>query len=127
MKAIITISISFIAVTTVSILASCGNRTQIESCKIIEIEDAEVEFDLRDIDIERGEVEMVCGDKIIDVTWGEFRSKLRINPGRYKNNLEGFKGQISCIRDDTSRRKEVFCKAPGYKDDFIALNFSYDD
>lgn len=127
MKRILTIAIGALAVTTVSILASCGNRTQIESCRILEIEDAEIEFDPGDIDIERGEVEMVCGDKIVDVTWGEFRSKLRLDPGRYKNNLARFSQQVSCIRDERSRRKEVLCKAPGYRDDFVALNFSYDD
>ncbi|MDJ0735966.1 MAG: hypothetical protein QNJ47_18195 [Nostocaceae cyanobacterium] len=126
MKRILTIAISGLAVTAVSILASCGNRSQIETCKIIEIEDAEIEVDRGDIDIERGEVEMVCGDKIVDVTWGQFRSKLRIDPGRYKKNLEGFKRQVSCIRDERSRRKEVLCKATG-KDDFVPLNFSYDD
>lgn len=127
MKRILAIAISGIAFIAVSILASCGNRTQIETCKIIEIEDAEVEVDRGDIDIERGEVEMVCGDKIVDVTWGQFRSRLRIDPGRYKNNLEVFKRQVSCIRDENSRRKEILCNAPGYKEDFVALKFSYDD
>ena len=127
MKIILTIAISGLGITAVSILTACGNRTQIENCQIIEIEDAEVEFDRGDVDIERGEVEMVCGDKIVDVTWGQFRSKLRIDPGRYKNNLERFKRQVSCIRDESSRRKEVLCKAPSYKNDFVALNFSYDD
>ena len=127
MRIIITIAISGIAVIAVSILASCGNRTQIETCKMIEIEDGEIEIDQGDVDIEGGEVEMVCGDKIVDVTWGQFRSKLRIDPGRYKNNLEGFKRQVSCIRDESSRRKEVLCKAPDYNNNFVALKFSDDD
>lgn len=127
MKKIPIIVVVILVVATASILASCGNRPQIESCRIIEIEDAEVEFDLGDIDIERGEVEMACGDKIVDVTWGQFRSKLRVDPGRYKNNLAGFERQVDCIRDERSRRKEVLCKAPGKKNDFVALKFSYDD
>ena len=74
----IPVIIVILVIATASILVACGNRPQIESCRIIEIEDAEVEFDLGDIDIERGEVEMACGDKIVDVTWDQFRSKLRI-------------------------------------------------
>ena len=123
----IPIIIVILVIATASMLVACGNGPQIESCRIIEIEDAEVEFDLGDIDIERGEVEMACGDKIVDVTWGQFRSKLRINPGRYKNNLAGFEREVDCIRDERSRRKEVLCKAPGKKNNFVALKFSYDD
>ena len=53
-------------------LSACGNRTTMEACNFVEIEDAEVEVDFGDVDVERGEVEMVCGDKIVDVTWGQF-------------------------------------------------------
>ncbi|MEL6462533.1 MAG: hypothetical protein AAFQ91_30640 [Cyanobacteria bacterium J06621_15] len=112
--------------TTIGMLSACGNRTTVETCNIIEIEDAEVEVDIGDVDIERGEVEMVCGDKILDVTWGQFRRRLRIDPGRYKNNLNAFKQQVSCIRDENSRKKEVLCQASG-SNNFVALNFSYDD
>ncbi|WP_414619226.1 hypothetical protein [Calothrix sp. CCY 0018] len=110
----------------IAILSACGNRTTMEACNIIEIEDAEVEVDIGDVDVERGEVEMVCGDKILDVTWGQFRRRLRIDPGRYKNNLTAFKRQVSCVRDERSRRKEVLCQVPG-SNNFVALNFSYDD
>ena len=107
-------------------ISACGNRTTMEACNILEIEDAEVEVDLGDVDIERGEVEMACGDKILDVTWGQFRKRLRIDPGRYKNNLNAFKQQIRCVRDERSKRKEVLCQGSG-SNDFVGLNFSYDD
>jgi len=38
-----------------------------ETCKFVEIEDAELEVEFGSVDAERGEVEMVCGDKLIDV------------------------------------------------------------
>ena len=126
MKLLSIICTATLTFSTIAMLSACGNRTTMETCNIIEIEDAEVEVDVGDVDIERGEVEMVCGDKILDVTWGQFRRRLRIDPGRYKNNLNAFKQQVSCIRDERSRRKEVLCQASG-SNKFVALNFSYDD
>lgn len=126
MKILVTIFTTGLAFSTIAILSACGDRTTMEACNFVEIEDAEVEVDIGDVDVERGEVEMACGDKIVDVTWGQFRRKLRIDPGRYKNNLEGFKRQVSCVRDERSSRKEVLCQAPG-SNNFVALNFSYDD
>ncbi|MBE9117177.1 hypothetical protein IQ249_14850 [Lusitaniella coriacea LEGE 07157] len=108
-------------------LAACGQRTQLEACKFVEIEDAEVEAEWGDVDIERGEVEMVCGDKIVDVTWGEFKRQLKVDPGQYKQNLEAFKQQVSCTIDEKSRKKEIFCQSASNGGDFVNLPFSYDD
>ena len=113
--------------TLVTTLGACDNRPQLEACTLVEIEDAEFEVEAGDIDVERGEVEMVCGDKIVDVTWSQFKQKLRIDPGQYKNNLEGFKQQVNCTIDEHSKRKEIFCSRPGSGNDFVTLNFSYDD
>ncbi|MEO1378423.1 MAG: hypothetical protein AAFW70_29990 [Cyanobacteria bacterium J06635_10] len=126
MKILSIICTTGFTITAIAMLSACGDRTTIEACNIIEIEDAEVEIDFGDIDIERGEVEMLCGEKLVDVTWGQFRQKLRIDPGRYKNNLEAFKRQVRCVRDERSRRKEVLCQSPR-SNEFVALNFSYDD
>lgn len=126
MKILATIFTTTLAFSTIAILSACGDRNTLEACNIIEIEDAEVEIDFGDIDIERAEVEMLCGEKLVDVTWGQFRRRLRIDPGKYKNNLEAFKRQVRCVRDERSRRKEVLCQAPG-SNDFVALSFSYDD
>jgi hypothetical protein len=127
MNKIISFVLGGVITITVSGLAACGDRAQLETCNILEIEDAEVEVDVGDVDIERGEVEMVCGDDIVDVTWGQFRQKLRINPGQYKNNVEQFKRMVSCVKDERDRSQEVFCQRPGSSDKFVALKFSYDD
>ncbi len=127
MKGLTSLAIASVLVAVVGGLGACGNRAKLESCQILEIEDAEVEADVGDVDVERGEVEMVCGDKIIDVAWNQFRQQLRINPGQYKNNLEAFKRQVNCMKDDRSSRKEVFCKAPSSRGEFVTLSFSYDD
>lgn len=126
MKILSIICTTGFTITTIAMLSACGDRTTLEACNFVEIEDAEVEVDFGDVDIERGEVEMLCGEKLVDVTWGQFRQKLRIDPGRYKNNLEAFKRQVRCVKDEPSRRKEVLCQSPG-SNDFVALNFSYDD
>ena len=126
MKILVTIFTTGLSLTTIAILSACGDRPTMEACNILEIEDAEIEVDFGDVDIERGEVEMVCGEKIVDVTWGQFRKKLRIDPGKYKNNLNAFKQRVNCIKDERSKKKEVLCQAPG-SNDFVALNFSFDD
>lgn len=120
----ITIGSAFI--TTLALLTACGSGPQLEACKFVEIEDAEFEVDVGDIDIEGAEVEMVCGDKIIDVAWKEFRNKLRVDPGQYKANLEAFKRQVRCMKDERSNRKTVLCNGPS-NDDFVSLNFTDDD
>ncbi|MDY6936562.1 MAG: hypothetical protein SWY16_02760 [Cyanobacteriota bacterium] len=109
-------------------LSACGgDRARLEACSFVEIEDAEVEVDLGDVDIERGEVEMVCGDKIVDVTWGEFKQQLRIDPGQYKTNLEAFKQQVQCSIEEGSRRQQVLCTSSAIGNQFVGLNFSDDD
>jgi hypothetical protein len=112
---------------TVTGIVACDNHAKLEACQILEIEDAEVEVDVGDIDVERGEVEMACGDKIIDVSWNEFQQQLRINPGQYKQNLQAFRQRVNCMKDERSSNKQVFCRGAGSRSEFVGLNFSYDD
>ncbi len=72
-------------------------------------------------------VEMVCGDKIVDVPWNQFKRKLRLNPQQYINNLEAFKREVSCLIDERSNKREVFCSRPQLDNDFVPLKFNYDD
>jgi len=123
-KGLTSLTICSILLTTIG---ACDNSPKLETCKFVEIEDAEFEVEAGDIDVERGEVEMVCGDKIVDVIWGEFRQKLQIDPGQYKSNLEAFKRQVTCMIDERSRKQEILCKGPGSGDEFVTLKFSYDD
>ena len=122
----------FTPVLIMSILASslsisCGQQAKMERCKFVEIEDAELEVEFGDIDAEGGEVEMVCGDKIVDVPWNQFRRKLRLDPQRYATNLEVFKQEVSCVINESSKEKVVFCSRPSLNDEFVALKFNYDD
>ena len=126
MKRLPSLATCSVLVITVGFLGACGNRAKMETCKFVEIEDAEFEVELGDVDAERGEVEMVCGDELIDVGWNQFRQKLQIDPGQYKPNLEAFKQQVTCMKDERSD-KEVFCNRPGSSDEFVAFTFSYDD
>jgi len=126
-RRIANLTLGSVFVITVGLLGACGNNAKVETCKFVEIEDAEFEVEFGDVDAEGGEVEMVCGDKIVDIAWSEFRNKLKIDPGRYKNNLEAFKREVRCMKDDRSNKKEVFCNGPGSTDEFVVLKFSYDD
>lgn len=106
-------------------LAACEEKG-LESCTVVDIEGAEAEINLQDTDIERAEVEMVCGDQIIDVTWVEFKRKLNVDPASYEGNVAGFQETFGqCLLDTGSNKKEVQCEdANG---DFQVLSFSFDD
>lgn len=110
-----------------SLLAACG-PSGLETCKVVDIEKPEFEVgDITDIDIERGEVEMVCGDKIVDVTWGEFNKKLGINPKDYLDDRDGLESNFDeCLIDTGSKKKELQCKKSP-SSDFVTVSFSYDD
>ena len=70
---------------------------------------------------------MVCGDKIVDVPHNQFKRELRIDPQRYINNLEAFKREVSCLINENSKEKVVFCSRSALSDEFVGLRFNYDD
>lgn len=126
MNKLTTLTLCAVLVMVMGGLAACGNRASVEPCRFVEIEDAEFEIDIGDVDVERGEVEMVCGRERVDVTWGQFRRKLRLDPGRYKDNLGSFRQQVKCIKP-RREREQVLCQRPRLSDRFIALEFTPDD
>jgi hypothetical protein len=103
----------------------CG-RGKIETCRFVKIETPEVEVKIGDVDAEGGEVEMACGEKIVDVPWGEFRKQLKLDPKGYKNNINAFEQQATCTRDEGSKRKEVLCRRTN-SNDIVPLTFNFDD
>ena len=127
MKLLKPTAISAAVILTSSLLASCGGQAKMEQCKFVEIEAGELEIEFGDIDAEGGEVEMVCGDKIVDVPWNQFKQKLRIDPQTYISNLEAFKREVSCLINEKSREKVVFCSRPRSNSEFVGLKFNYDD
>ena len=126
MKLFKTIAIAPSIILFSSLLVSCGGQAKMERCKFVEIEAGEFEVEFGDIDAEGGEVEMVCGDRIVDVPWNQFK-KLRIDPQRYLNNLEAFKREVSCLINESSKEKVVFCTRPNVSDELVSLKFNYDD
>lgn len=120
----------FIAIATIlssNLIIGCGGQAKMEQCKFVEIEPGEFEIEFGDIDAEGGEVEMVCGDRIVDVPWNQFNRQLRINPEQYINNLEAFKREVSCLINENSKEQVVFCSRPQFNDEFASLKFNYDD
>jgi hypothetical protein len=75
--------------------------------------------------VERGEVEMICSQETIDVTWSQFRRRLNINPGDYKNRLSRFQREVDCVKEE-GNKKQVLCKRRN-QSRYKSLNFSYDD
>ena len=80
-----------------------------------------------DVDIEGGEVEMVCGDKIIDVPWSEFKKHLKIDPKGFVGNVDGLKEQVSCLRDENADGKQVSCNTAADRNNYVSLKFTFDD
>ena len=60
-------AIASIFVFSSALIVGCGGQAKMEQCKFVEIEPGEFEVEFGDVDAEGGEVEMVCGDKIVDV------------------------------------------------------------
>lgn len=110
-----------------SFLAACGGKPKLEACTFIDIERPEVEVAIGDVDIEGGEVEMVCGEKIIDVPWDEFKKHFNLDPKDYLGNVEGFRGQVNCLRDESAGSKVISCNTPANPNDYISLKFTFDD
>ena len=127
MKFIFSTTAAVLTIVASTLTIGCGGQAKMEQCKFVEIEAAEFEVEFGDIDAEGGEVEMVCGDKIVDVPWNQFKRELRIDPQKYINNLEGFKREVSCLINDRSNEKLVFCSRPNLSDEFVALKFDLDD
>ena len=109
-----------------TLILSCGRQAKMERCKFVEIETPEFEVEIGDVDIEGGEVEMACGDKLVDVPWNQFNSKLRINPKKYLNNLYGFERKVSCAINERSKKQVVFCSLAN-NNKSKALKFNLDD
>ena len=109
------------------VLASCDSSTKLKNCKFIEIEGPVGEFKSDSIGIEGGEVEMLCGDKILDVAWRHFRTRFQIDPKQYKNNLQALEAQVNCFRDEYTKNQEILCNKPGNHKNLAILNFTYDN
>ena len=127
MKYLSPVTSIFSAILLSTLIASCGKQAKMERCKFVEIEPPEFEVEIGDVDIEGGEVEMVCGDKIVDVAWNDFKRKLRIDPKNYINNLAGFKQEVSCLIDERSKKKEILCSRPSRNDEFVTIKYTLDD
>ncbi|MGC9503546.1 hypothetical protein [Baaleninema sp.] len=96
----------------------CGRR-QAYGCRVDQIEDAEL------LELERGEVEMTCGNRVVDVSWSQFRRKLNLDPGQYKDDLRSFDQQFNCIYEP-DRNNELLCQR-GRNGKFETLPFTDDD
>ena len=110
-----------------SLLGACGSKPKLEACTFIDIEKPEAEVEIGDVDIEGGEVEMVCGEKIIDVPWSEFKKQFQLDPKEYLGNLEDFRQQVNCLRDESASSKVVSCNTPSDPTNYLSLKFTYDD
>lgn len=114
-KAIATLAL---VVTVSGAIAGCGRR-RAYTCRVDQIEDAEL------LELERGEVELTCGNRVVDVPWSQFRRQLNLDPGQYKRNVRSFDRQFNCIYEPGGR-KELLCQR-GRNGKFARLPFRDDD
>ncbi len=112
---------------SLTLLTACGKKQKLEACTFIDIEEPEAEVELGDVDIEGGEVEMACGDKIIDVPWSEFKKHMKLDPEGFVGNVDGFKQEVNCLRDENSDGRQVACNTPSNPSEYITLKFNFDD
>jgi hypothetical protein len=80
-----------------------------------------------DVDVEGGEVEMVCGDEIVDVPWSEFKKQLKLDPKKYLGNVDGLRKEATCLRDENSKAKQVSCNTTANPGKYASLKFNPDD
>ncbi len=125
MSKLIKIFNGIFALTALIILVSCDSSPKAQNCKFVDIQNPTKEF--KPDDVEGGEVEMVCGDKILDVAWRQFRTRFKIDPEKYKNNLQALEAQVTCFKDEHTKNGEILCNKPGDTNNVIILNFTDDD
>ena len=70
---------------------------------------------------------MVCNDTILDVPWNQFRRRMSLDPNLYMNNVEGFRKEVSCLRDERLDEQVVACSKLNPPGQSVSLKFTYDD
>lgn len=115
------------AFVVLTILASCDSSPKVQNCKFLEIEDPVQGLKLNDTGNKGGDIEMRCGDKILDVARLQFSRRFNIDPRKYKNNLQALEAQVTCVRDEHTKNREILCNKPGDTSNMVILNFTYDD
>ncbi|NJN72821.1 MAG: hypothetical protein HC799_08475 [Limnothrix sp. RL_2_0] len=112
---------------SLSLMTACSKKPQLEACTFIEVETPEAEVTVGDVDIEGGEVEMLCGERLVDVPWSEFKKHLKIDPKAFVGDVDGLKKQVGCLKDANSKAKQVSCSKPSQSGEYASLKFNYDD
>ena len=121
------LTICSLLTTFVGMLGACSNREIMEPCKFFETESTEFDAEFNSMDDHTSEVEMVCGDRAVEVTSAEFRRKLGINPQLYQKNLREFEQKVNCFSKKTTAEKVVVCRKVNNDQGFQILNYHYDD
>lgn len=112
---------------SLSLVTACSKKPQLEACTLIEVETPEAEVTVGDVDIEGGEVEMLCGERLVDVPWSEFKKHLKIDPKAFVGDIDGLKKQVGCLKDENSKAKQISCSKSSNPNDYVSLKFNYDD
>ena len=110
-----------------TLFTACSRGPRLEACNFIEVEEPEAEVEVGDVDIEGGEVEMLCDEVLVDVPWPEFKKNFQINPKEYLNDIEGLKSLVSCVIDASSDTKVVSCHTTDKPNEYKSLKYNLDD
>lgn len=112
---------------SLTLLTACGKKPKLAACTFVAIEKPEADVHVGDIDVEGGEVEMVCGDQIVDVPWSEFKKQLKLDPKKYMNDIHDLSKAATCLWDESSKAKQVSCNTVDQPGKYVALKFNFDD
>jgi hypothetical protein len=112
---------------SLTLLTACGKKAKLEVCTFVTVEKPEAEVQVGDVDVEGGEVEMVCGDKIFDVPWSEFKKQLKLDPKAYIGKVEELRKEATCLWDENSNTKQVSCNTTANSGQYVSLKFNPDD
>lgn len=91
------------------------------------MEEPDTKVTIDDVGIEGSEVKMLCGERLVDVPWSEFKKHLNIDPKAYLGDIDGLGEQTGCLKDENSKAKQISCNKPSKPNEYAALKFNYDD
>ena len=122
-----------IVVGGLSFLTACG-QPKMERCRLNEVEPREIELNLRDSDIEGWELEILCGDKLWDIPWGELNKNFSIDIKKYYSKdgrqaeklLQDLSRRLTFYKAEDDNKKFVFGSLDG-NGELIRIKANRDD
>ena len=116
-----------------TLLNGCGDP-KMEKCRLNEVEPREIEINIRDTDIEGWELEVLCGDSLWDIPWGEINRNFKIdikdyyseNPQQAEQKLQQLSQRLVLYKQEGDRSKLIYGSVDG-NPELISIKANRDD